>query len=282
MPPEDLLETLDGRATSTTNRIRVHNDAANGLGPAHRESAILKCAMHGPPAKPKTFFDLPREIRDDIYGHVVATQFLPGSCSPSVVVDLDRSLHVSRGYLPEGLALASKIVPSESLAVYLSRNRFIFRGLPRSNADVPRLIRAWRTPLGDHVRHLRLVQLNRYFVRDLSNPSNGSVFRTRCVVQLGSNITIRHSAINAGGPAKILFGRRPRGRHGTGTGTGGFCVCKPLRTLIDMMQEAGGYDGAVLLSFVETLLGDDGVESVAKLEDCNLCGRTKMVVRSRQ
>jgi len=159
---------------------------------------------------------------------------------PGVIEPGDEARHVSRKNLPQGLALASESIRSESLAVHLSRNRF-FISLG-SNANDRRLLDYWRTTLDDHVHHFA------------DHPQT---------------------------EANIMFKRY--GPYGAGSpGTGGFCVGEPLRKLTGMMQDAGGYDGAVLLSFVETLLHDEVRELERRVHDCAVCGRGKMVARTRR
>jgi len=199
------------------------------------------------------FNDLPRELRDKIYGFAVIE---PAAIRVLIVGwrrTPSRALVMIEKFIKQGAARVSRSFRNEALAVFLSHNHFYFPTWD-SEAVLDYLCHL-RPALGNHVVHLRhmCVALDFYFVDYLYHGKGMKRPRHSCEYRIylsSQGIEIEYDTVTLDSPLYLHFGAI----FEASVLEDGACVCDIHKSLTSTMQKAGGYDGGILLDTVNGLL----------------------------
>ena len=225
--------------------------------------------------RPKTFTDLPRELRDQIYGY--ATVIYP-IARPGLGVTWSGNHHGTEPSLPlPSLAYVSKSIRAGALEVYLSRNIFDLEPIPGMFNHPSQHLTCWRRMLGPLVTHVRRIKVRLSFRHAQPTPSGREEKRRLdnfISLSLLEGITITHTVVcqawhehsPSASPGDVL--NYEKSDH---------CVCDLVQGLETKMQATDGYHGGLFLHFTEGMLSGSGKE--VKDVRCAKCDKVKLVAQ---
>jgi len=206
----------------------------------------------------KTFMDLPRELRDEVYGYLLA--------SPKTI-NLARDVEsgpLGQLTLPSEIRAIGRIssdLREEAVETYLSGNGFSLT--LRENCDelLPKELSLWPKAMGagDHLHHIRHIELELRYQ-----------FICPVVDYLWDFVEVKYVYTIQLAEKPYVMCKHVRGHFKE------VCVCELERELANLMGGAGGNDGEVLLDVVTQLLGDAG--NLMREEQRGACAEVKLVL----
>ena len=216
---------------------------------ARNTRTLLDILSGKPLPKPRraTFLDLPRELRDQVYGYIVKSD------------NIIEPFHDGKLKLraeDAALMLVSKQVRDETTQAFLWSNKFMLTPLTQGWSWVRHggIIQRWREVFGDNVTHLRHIEF------DQDNFAEAKIFMN---IKKQIQRTTRYTLRIDGGKAEIVraLGERL------------YCVCQEQRAISASVDRLGCCDGRVLMEVIHRIL--QRACTRVEVEQCVTCRRMK-------
>lgn len=258
----DVNETPDGT-----------NTGVRAISNQSEDDRVLRCegplaSTSQPPGHRTTrCVDLPRELRDKVYTYVLKAE----GPLPALDIRLIRGNYIWTASLRKpALAFVSKSICAEVLHIYFSTNIFSLTGLPNPEPILTKVISRWRSFLEPWDASPRHVQFEMNLIHATARKAVGASSQSRSRFHNRFNIGLAANGPTVHHLAHLAYFCGAMERKDSAR-----CVYVPDQKLQSQLGEAGRYDGAGLLRFVETMLGEEDV-AVGEIQ-CEMCGRLRFV-----